>query len=368
MVVAALPQIGGACVATYTDVSYNEAENKVEAWAFVEDYFNSGYCFQEVGPYWYYWEHSYEATVTITSPTQNSSADVASMSNVSYGGGSASAYAWLPGDGDPGVYDVETDLEIFCSVIWGLFVDEHDDFTISVPHLLLYTMFIPLDHVRLPPFASDEPVNAADGFFTYVPGASFRIQQALLVDLDLSNPTVLSMGRTVQTRHWDFGTNNGVPNTNVLSNTISCYRQACSLCNNYPIAVGGGPIIVPGYCLTNSTPDCELGANDMLTIQASIVNTTGSSFTVRFEGDPGNACVDPWAWDISWLNEITFSWNGSSWSYTLEMDHDGFPSHDVLLDFVRVYTFDPVNNGQTPASLGWPREIEATVSGPMLPF
>ena len=122
-VLASMPQMVGACVLAYTDSYVDTTQSTVSAWSTVEDYFNDPYCYQQIG-YWGYFEHSYEARVSITSPTQNWVSDEDAVSNVPYGGGSASAFISVSYVGDPGDYEINWWNWIFCSAIWDWFVDE----------------------------------------------------------------------------------------------------------------------------------------------------------------------------------------------------------------------------------------------------
>jgi hypothetical protein len=99
------------------------ASHEVDAWAWVEDYYDEGSCFWESYQYWYYWEHWYHASVNIVSPTQNSSYDEDNQGTFAYGGGSAQVFASLSFDEDFGDYIIEVILRIYCN-IGGLFVDD----------------------------------------------------------------------------------------------------------------------------------------------------------------------------------------------------------------------------------------------------
>jgi hypothetical protein len=123
LVLGSAPQFAEACTATYLDFNVNTAQSKIEAWSWVEDYYNFSPCFDEA--YWAlgWWSHSYQASVHITSPTQNVAWHVDSLPNVDYGGGSASAYASISYIGEPGTYVIELEADIGCN--WGgMFVQD----------------------------------------------------------------------------------------------------------------------------------------------------------------------------------------------------------------------------------------------------
>jgi hypothetical protein len=115
LVLGSAPQFAEACTATYLDFNVNTAQSKIEAWSWVEDYYNFSPCFDEA--YWAlgWWSHSYHASVHITSPTQNLAYHIDSLPNVDYGGGSASAYASLSYVGESGLYDIVLESWIDCN-------------------------------------------------------------------------------------------------------------------------------------------------------------------------------------------------------------------------------------------------------------
>lgn len=128
LVLGTIPAVSAAqtCVVTYMDHNIDTTENEVQAWASVEDYFDTYPCFDYAYNEWFYWSHSYEATVDIESPTQNSAYDYDGQASVSYGGGSADAYAELSFTGDLGVYEIFLTILINCTV-GGDFIDDDDD-------------------------------------------------------------------------------------------------------------------------------------------------------------------------------------------------------------------------------------------------
>jgi hypothetical protein len=123
LVLGWLPQLVDACVVTYTDSSVDANQKTVSAWSFAEDYFDEGSCFQAAYYEWYLWAHNYEAQVHISSPTQNWVTDSDDQQGVTYGGGSAYAFASISYDGDPGDYEICWWIWLWCSVV-EYFVDE----------------------------------------------------------------------------------------------------------------------------------------------------------------------------------------------------------------------------------------------------
>ena len=141
-VLGLMPQMARACVATYADFNLDTAQGEVEAWAWVEDYYDQSPCFDETYSTWQYWEHRYEAGVYIQSPTQNSAYDYDSpLIYVPYGGGSASAYASLSVQGDPGIYSIDWELWIFCTIGQYFFGDGGGD-VVEVPLAFFYIVEI----------------------------------------------------------------------------------------------------------------------------------------------------------------------------------------------------------------------------------
>jgi murein DD-endopeptidase MepM/ murein hydrolase activator NlpD len=107
-----MSRLAEACTASYLDFNVNTATNKVDAWAFVEDYYDN-----ECNYGWGYFFHDYLATVQIVSPTQNYATDGDAQYGVVGGGGSASAFASLSFQGDAGVFDISLEVSIWCSVV-----------------------------------------------------------------------------------------------------------------------------------------------------------------------------------------------------------------------------------------------------------
>jgi hypothetical protein len=119
-VLGSVPQLARAqyefCVMAYTDFAVNTTEGEVEAWAWVEDYFSGGYCGESAYYQWGYWEHTYFASASIESPTQNSAYDEDSMANIPYGGGWADASTSLSMEGDPGWFHIDWCVNIWCTI------------------------------------------------------------------------------------------------------------------------------------------------------------------------------------------------------------------------------------------------------------
>jgi hypothetical protein len=135
-VLGLMPQTASACVATYADFNVDTTQAEVEAWAWVEDYYDQSPCFDEIYSTWPYWEHRYEAYVQIQSPTTNSAYDYQSTWYVPYGGGSASAFSSLSVEDDPGVYSIDWQLLIFCIIGQYFFGDGGND-VVEVPYIVV---------------------------------------------------------------------------------------------------------------------------------------------------------------------------------------------------------------------------------------
>lgn len=366
------------CVVVYFDFDVDTTIEEIVAWASIEDYFNEYYCLEQAGGAWGYWEHSYEVYVSIVSPTQNTAYDDGYMFGVPYGGGSAYANTYIPYGDDSGEYVIEWWWRLFCSAIGDYFIDDEDDDVVvveSVPvyKYIEYTMFIPLDHVRLASLHPFPGIFSGDAQFTYTPGTDdYRVQQIIVVNMSSKSiiahdtDSAASLGGNPSTLYGPGGVE--YPNPLVLSSSASCYRKFCPECPSYPTLLGGNQVVWSGYC---QTPPyfCNEPAEDMGTLEANVINTAQSTFTIRFEGDPIIACIPlGLAADISWLNYLELSWNGQNWNYELSMEHDGFPKHEVRINGVLVYSFDPIDpplpySQQTPLSLAPPKEIERVTTG-----
>ena len=129
-----MPQIVRAqegCVVAYTDFVVDTEQVRVEAWAHVEDYFNTYYCAQEALQYWGYWEHTYGAEISIQSPTGNLASGIGGQESVPYGGGSGEASTSILFVEDFGNYEIIWRIWIWCT-IGQLFVDLFGDDIVEV--------------------------------------------------------------------------------------------------------------------------------------------------------------------------------------------------------------------------------------------
>ena len=218
------------------------------------------------------------------------------------------------------------------------------------PVQIEYTMLIPLDHLRMPfPW---ETFFEADSAYSYVTGATYRIQQKFVIDTvnktvtQLENLSGITRGYTPAEEH--------------LSSSASCFRKNCPECPEY---ITGRKIVYDGQCRIPENPSCALAATDMNTMAATVTNSSSTSVSVAFEGDPDNACSNvlgmQFAWDISWYNDLTISWDSSSPTYQLTMDHDGFPLHELRINGSLVYDFDPIAAQNTPNALAYPRDVNS---------
>lgn len=132
-VLGLVPEIAGACVGVYTDFSIDAEESELTAWGAVADSYNGGYCFATAYSQWGYWEHTYEASVDIESPTMNTASDSDTWPDIPYGGWAANASATISFDDDPGQYIIIWALRIYCTV-GGWFVDYFfEDFPTIAP-------------------------------------------------------------------------------------------------------------------------------------------------------------------------------------------------------------------------------------------
>lgn len=93
-------------------------------------------------------------------------------------------------------------------------------------------------------------------------------------------------------------------------------------------------------------------------MEVAVSSTTEHGVEVQFQGHPGNACP-AFALDISWNNKIVIAWDTGTGTYSLDLEHDGFPNHQIRVNGDIVYEYDVVaHNDATPLSLGAPKEIE----------
>jgi hypothetical protein len=114
-VLGSMPRLAEAqCGVTDGDYIVNEAQGTIVAWTTVHEIFTE-YCPWVGGYQWGYFEHHYATTVQIESPTGRSAygEDYQAMA---YGGGSATAYTSILYYGDPGEYDIDYFIGVFCTI------------------------------------------------------------------------------------------------------------------------------------------------------------------------------------------------------------------------------------------------------------
>lgn len=236
------------------------------------------------------------------------------------------------------------------------------------PIQIVYTTFIPLDHVRLTPPVSDY-MYEADNQFAYFPFApSFRVQQTLTVSTGVGIVTP-SSGASAVSRL--FRENN--PTTN-LSSSLSCYRKNCSNCPTYPPVFLSSPITFNGQCLIRSAADHGSAlAGNMSSVTAQLVDagfTASHGYvTVRLSGAPvigisPNFILAAGSPHIDWDVAITITrdlYTGQT-VYAVSGTHDGFPYHDIRINGLQVYARDSIPT-DTPLSLFDPMEVVVGVSG-----
>ena len=118
MAMLMLPQDATACTVTYADYGLNATGTAVEAWGEATDYYDQPYCDPADWVYTVgYFEHVYDVFVQVTSPSgQRSDSDQESATEP-YGGGTATASASLPVNGEVGTYTVNTYVAIYCSYL-----------------------------------------------------------------------------------------------------------------------------------------------------------------------------------------------------------------------------------------------------------
>ncbi len=220
-----------------------------------------------------------------------------------------------------------------------------------------YVMFIPFDHVRLPGTVwSSGTFFEGDNQPTYSPTGTYRIRQSFVINT--ASKTVGSVS--------NLGSNSVgyAPPMNFLSPWPMCYRKDCQDCPQY----GSGQLIVfDGYCQDVFMDwTCAAQPGNMGSMTVSVTDDqTPNSVEVTFSGDPNNGCISG-SPGITWQNRITISWSDSPASYVLEMDHDGFPMHEVRINGVLVYSHDP-HPTYTPWHLAQPPEIQFSSGNQQLP-
>ena len=110
-----MPQMANACIVAYWGNDVDFASSEIDAWAYVDDSFNFGFCAQLVYE-WGYFLHSYTASVEIEPPTGSPVSDSDSQPSVPYGGGSAYATATISFEDNPGVYTMQFQVGISCNL------------------------------------------------------------------------------------------------------------------------------------------------------------------------------------------------------------------------------------------------------------
>ncbi|MEL6949822.1 MAG: DUF6531 domain-containing protein [Pseudomonadota bacterium] len=265
----------------------------------------------------------------------------------------------------PGVYSSRSTVNCSCNIFTYSEREREVTVTPSPPGLVTvtYTMFIPLNHVKIP-VSSPTPLGglySADSKLVHVPGEnSYRIQQTLIINT--ATKTVASLPLS--------GVTKGYLPTEQHLTPGSCFRNDCTSCK-YPALsfFPNEPFVAVGQCVVGASQCNEL-AEDMETIVASVTGQTQSSVTVSFSGNPDNACEGsffglPLALDISWDHSVTIAWDENGATYDFDLEHDGFPAHQISIGSDIIYVFDPVANGKSPASLGFPKDVSAGPTGPL---
>lgn len=200
---------------------------------------------------------------------------------------------------------------------------------------VLYTMYIPLNHVRKTEAVVFDDFFGGDNRSDYTGSGSYRIQQELVIDTNTGQ--VASIGRSGTTSEYD--------NPDNLDSSGSCFRKFCPNCSSYS-APFFQQIVHQGKCIKGS-PKASGLANNMASVSASILSTTQYSITVRFQGDPGND-LQFGAPGITWRHDLTISWDGSEPTWQLAMNNDGFPSHQIRFNGSVRRATHPVCDTATP--------------------
>ncbi|WP_299703281.1 hypothetical protein [uncultured Tateyamaria sp.] len=89
---------------------------------------------------------------------------------------------------------------------------------------------------------------------------------------------------------------------------------------------------------------------------ATWVSVAGATHAVRLFVAGGNPLISP-SPDIDGEFLVAFRPDGSGWEYKLTGEHDGFPSHKIIVGPHIPLDHDCVAEGQTPASLLPPSEF-----------
>ena len=211
-----------------------------------------------------------------------------------------------------------------------------------------YTMSIPFDHIRLPLYLGAS-VYDGDSHASWYPGSTYRIRQSFQVNTATSTVSNIQNLSGCTYRYADGSSAH-------LSSTQSCFRKY-GPAPTYSVTLES--IVHLGKCRIVGTHNCKKQANDMGSMQVAVTSSTPTSVEVLFKGHPGNDCP-LFAYDISWDNRIVIQWQ-SGRTFTLNLDHDGFPNHQIRVNGQVVYEHDVFLTGHTPLSLGFPTDIQATV-------
>jgi len=232
-----------------------------------------------------------------------------------------------------------------------------------------YTMFIPLDHVRLP-FGVSDFFYEADNQATYQQAVStYRIHQSVTVS---TGSGIISQGKdSALSRIYD---SEATPAN--LTTSGSCYRKNCPSCPSYP-APFFTSITFENQCMIRTAePDQPAAlAEGMETITATLVEANHSSentnhVKIRIQGSP-TVGVAPYSWasiaapSIDWDITIRLTYNSANQttSYEIEGEHDGFPFHVMHIGSQQVYERDPIPNGDTPVELSGTMDVDFTRNG-----
>ena len=134
VILGSISGVSKACMVVYTDHDLDLAEAELEAWVLVGDYYHlppCNYAAYQWGPFW----HSYEASVTIESPTQAIASGESSLPLIPYGGGYTEAFAAISILDDPGTYVITSGAEILCTAVGILLQGILQEF-VEVPRLI----------------------------------------------------------------------------------------------------------------------------------------------------------------------------------------------------------------------------------------
>lgn len=126
-VFGSVPQLVNACITVYLDHDIDTTSEEVQAWSYVEDCYGMGG--SNPPPY----QHQYYAAVDIYGPAQQDH-DFNYSGPTTYGGDSSYSYGFVSYDGAPGVYDIEWEVWILCSLA-GYFFQDIEDIDVPAPDI-----------------------------------------------------------------------------------------------------------------------------------------------------------------------------------------------------------------------------------------